>query len=825
LQTENVLEVLAMGDLIHDLRYGVRMLTKNPGFTAVAVITLALGIGANTAIFSVVYGVLLRPLPYPHPNSIVMLSRTYRGQVDYPAFGSAEFAFWQEHRKPFEYLSASTDVGFDLAGGSRAERVEGLRVSSEYFHVLGVEPELGRDFRPEEDRLGGANVAILSNGLWKRQFGADPKVIGKAILLDGTPYTVVGVMPAGFTSLPAAEVWTTIGQVANTIGSGGNYEVMGRLKAGVTRAQASAYLSAFSAVYVTRFMKHLRESMAKQISFGVFPRQYVLSVGYKVRTPLLVLLGAIGFVLLIACVNVANLQMARAATRGREIAVRTALEAGRRRIFRQLLTESVLLALLGGALGLVVAEWGLHFLLALTPAELPRAHQIFLDRWALGFTALIALVTGILFGLAPALQASKVNLNESLKEGSGRSSASRNHRRLAAGLVSAEFALSLILLIGSGLLIETFARLLWTNPGFDVHHVLTLQIWTTGGHYKSQTALTNFYQDVINRIHRIPGVHGATVVTAGLPLERGGNLGVRIEGRGQWRETDYREVTPGYFGVMGIPLLRGRSLTRSDSVDAAKVAIVNQAFARRYFAGRDPLGAHIALSDGAQPGISNVRLVAGVAGDVKSEMNEPAPPTVFIPVAQASFSTDQLFQGWFPTSILVRTDGNPLALSRQIESAVSDVDPNLPIGHVRSMEQVLSVSLAFQRFLMTLMSVFAGLALVLAAVGIYGVLSYWVSQRTHEIGIRMALGAQKHDVLRAIIRQGLTLAAVGVAVGLAAAFILTRFIASLLYEVKPADPMTFIVVALLLTAVALLACYIPARRATKVDPMVALRYE
>ncbi|HEV2416698.1 MAG TPA: ABC transporter permease [Terriglobia bacterium] len=813
-----------MNTILDDLRFGLRMLGKNPGFTCVAIITLALGIGANTAIFSVVYGALLRPLPYPHPDRIVMLSRTYRGQVDYPAFDSREFAFWQEHRKPFAYLSASTDVGFNLAGGSHAERVEGLRVSSEYFHVLGVEPALGRDFRPEEDRIGGASVAILSNGLWRTQFGADPRVIGKAILLDGSPYTVVGVMPAGFASLPAAEVWTTIGQVANTIGSGSNYEVMGRLKAGVTREQASAYLDAFSAQYASQFIKHIREDQAKQIGFGVFPRQYVLSVGENYRTPLLVLFAAIGFVLLIACVNVANLQMGRAAARSREIAVRTALGAGRWRLFRQLLTENVLLGLAGGAVGLFVAEWGLHFLLLLAPADLPRANQIFLDRWALGFTALVAIATGILFGLAPALQASQVNLNESLKEGSGRSSVGRNRRRLAAGLISAEFALSLVLLICAGLLIKTFAKLLWTDPGFDPRHVLSMQIWTTGGHYKSQAELANFYEGIVDRLQRIPGVRGATVIAAGLPLERGGNLGVQIDGRAPWRGTDYREVTPGYFSVMGIPLLRGRPFTGSDSADATKAAIINQTFARRYFPGRDPLGAHLVLP-GFQLAATNAPIVVGIAGDVKSQVDQPVPPTVFIPVAQADYGTDQLFQGWYPTSILLRTAGNPLALSRQVARAVSDANPNLPVGHVRSMEQVLSVSLAFQRLLMTLMSLFAGLALVLAAVGIYGVLSYGVSQRTREIGIRMALGAQKADVLRMVIGNGIKLALIGVGVGIIGALASTRLISSLLFDVQATDPETFVIVSLVLVGIALLACWIPARRAAKVDPMVALRYE
>jgi predicted permease len=806
-----------MNTLFHDLRYGLRMLARNPGFTAVAVLTLALGIGANTAMFSVVNGVLLRPLPYPQAGRIVEICRTYRGQLDMANFGASEFAFWKSHGDPFQYLAADTPVGFNLAGASRPERVRALRVSTEYFHVLGIQPALGRDFLPDEDRIGGPNVAILSEGVWKRDFGADWQVTGRAILLDGAPYTVIGVMPSGFQSIPPVDLWTTIGQVAHTIGSGSNYEVIGRLKPNLSRKQADSYLATLTKPYLTQFLPRVSENTGKDISFAAFPYRYVLTS--DLRVPLLVLFGAIGFVLLIACVNVANLQMARAATRNREIAVRTALGAGRGRIFRQLLTENVLLAGVGAALGLLLAYWALVFLVALAPPDLLGAREISLDRWALGFTALVAVLAGILFGLAPAFQASRTDLNESLKESGGRSITRR--QRLGAALAAGEVALSLVLLVGSGLLIETFANLLRTNPGFDPRHILSLQIWTTGSKYKSGGELANFYESIIRRIEAIPGVESATVVAAGLPLERGGNVPLRIDGQknAEWFSADYREITPEYFHTMGIPSLHGRFFAAADSHDANPVAIINAALARRYFPGRNPIGEHLNLMDVGHPEI------VGVVGDVKSFLNEPAEPSTFIPMAQASYDVDQLFQAWFPTCILVRAAQKPLGVRRAVENALREADPNLPIGEVRSMEEVLSFSIAFQRFLMTLMTVFAGLALTLAAVGIYGVISYSVSQRTHEVGVRIALGATRGTVLRMIVRQGLGLTLIGAAIGLLGALGLTRILKSMLFGVKPTDPLAFVAVSILLVAVALLASYVPARRATKVDPMVALRYE
>ena len=802
----------------NDLRYALRMLLKSRGFTAVAVVTLALGIGANTAMFSVVYGVLLRPLPYPEPERIIQISRTYRGQMEFSGFDAPAFDFWNERRIPFQYLAASTGVGFNLAGAGRPERLNALRVSSEYFHVYGVEPYVGRDFSPEEDGFGGANVAILSYRLWKAHFGGDPRAIGRNILLDGLSYTVIGVMPVGFESIPPAQLWTTIGQVRDSIGSGQNFRVIGRLKPGVSNEQASGYLAGLSQPFVTEHYRWMRESDRQLLSFVAAPYRYVISK--DVRTPLLVLFGAIAFVLLIACVNVANLLLARTAARKREIALRIAQGAGQARIFRQLLTESILLAVLGAVFGLLVALWGLHSLLALAAEAFPRGQQVALNGWVLIFTGGVAVLTGILFGLAPAFQASRINLNESLKEGAGGTAFSVRRRRLSAGMVCAEVALSLILLIGSGLLIRTFASLLTTDPGFDPRQMLTLEIWTTGSKYDSAARLANFYQDLVRRIEAIPGVRSAAVVAAGLPLERGGNTnpGVRIGGQLEFPSVDYREITPGYFRTLGVPLLAGRWFTERDTPTSAKVAIINSAFARQYFPNQNPVGQHLISDDAAVE-------IVGEAGDVRSSLNEAAPPTFFVPVAQASYETDQLFQGWFPTSILVRVAVKPLTLSRAVENAVREADPNIPIGHVQSMEDVLSISLAFQRLLMTLMSVFAGLALMLAAVGIYGVLSYWVRQRTHEIGIRIALGAAAHDVLKLVVKQGAVLTAIGLVAGLVAAFGLTRLIAGLLYGVRPIDPLTFVAVSLILTAVALLASYIPARRATKVDPMVALRYE
>ncbi len=807
-----------MNTLIQDVKYALRTLGRNPGFTAVALLTLALGIGANTAMFSVVYGVLLRPLPYPEPESMIEISGILRGRPLEAGFTANAFDYWKQHRDPFESVAASVGQGFNLVGAGQAERIRALRVSPQFFQVFGVRPILGREFIPDDDRAGGPDVAVLNYSLWREHFNGDSSAVGRSVSLDGVPYTVIGVMPQGFASNPPADLWTTIEPVRDSMGSGMNYEIIARIRPGVSQQQASSYLGALSQPFAEENYSWLKAGDRKALSFWAAPFRYVISS--DARQPLLVLFAAVGFVLLIACVNVANLLVARTAGRGRELALRSALGAGRARILRQVLTESVLLAAFGGALGLLVAYSGLDYLLSLAPDVLPRAEHIGLNTWALLFTAGTALLTGILFGIAPAFQAAGTGVNETLKESEGRASLSLHRRKLSAAMVCAEVALSLILLIGSGLLIRTFIGLLSTDPGFNPRNLLTLQIWTTGSKYDSTPALHAFYQEVQRRVQAIPGVQSASIVAAGLPLERGINLnpGVVLNGRVENPSVDYREITPDYIQTLGVPLLAGRNFQLADSFDASKVTMINAEFAREYFKDQNPVGKSLTLD-------KDQLEIVGVVGDVRSSLNEPPPPTFFVPLAQASFKTDQFLQAWSPTSILVRTAVNPLSLSHAVQAAVRDADPNIPIGHVRSMEEVLAVSLAFQRLLMALMSVFAGLALLLAAVGIYGVLSYAVRQRTREIGIRLAMGAQRHDVLRLVVGQGFRLALAGLIIGVAGALALTHYLSSLLFGVKPNDPLTFVAVSLALLAVALLAAYVPALRATKVDPITALRHE
>jgi len=825
-----------METLWQDIKYAFRTLGKIPGFTALVVLTLALGIGANTAMFSVVYGVLLRPLPYPQPDRITQISISYNGQLDYSGFNAREFDFWRAHSEPFSYVADTTGVGFNLSGGSQPLRVRALRVSRDYFRVMGVPPMLGREFTQDEDSVNGPNVAILGYGLWKSQFGADAGIVGKTISLDSKSFTVAGVMPAGFQNVglrgnsdTSIDLWTTIAQVDHSIGDGINYTVIARLKPGVSAAQANSYLGIAMKDFVKQFPSQ-RFSPRAHASFSAEPIRTMASFGY--RTPLLVLFGAIGFVLLIACVNVANLLMSRAAARGKEIAIRTALGAGRGRLFQQLLTESLLLAVLGGALGLLFAYWGLDLLLALAPTDLPRAHAIFLDGWALGFTVVTSLVTGIFFGLAPAFQSSKADLNNSLKENVGRATSGTGRRRLRSALAVSEIALSLVLLTGAALLIETFTNLLHTNPGFDPRPILTLQTWTTGQKFtplpdnatpaqmNSRSAeISRFYERILDKVQAIPGVRGAAVVGEGLPLDYGGNdfAWLLSEGEAHGISADIRSVSPDYFRAMGIPLLEGRLFSNADSPGSAKVLVINQEFVREKFPNRNPIGQSL-------NGGGTMREIVGVVGDVKSQLGEAPPPTFFIPLAQDPGEI-QGFQAWFPVSIVVRTTQPPLSLSHAVETAVHDAEPDLPIGHIQSMEQILSTSLAFQRFLMTLMSVFAGLALILAAVGIYGVMAYSVGQRTHEIGVRMALGARPRDVLMMVVRQGMLLTVVGLIAGLAGAFATTRLLSGELYDVQATDPIVFAIVVGLLAFIAFLACYIPARRAAKVDPLIALRYE
>jgi putative ABC transport system permease protein len=805
-----------------DLRYGLRVLRKSPGFTAVAVLTLALGVGANTAIFTVVYGVLLRPLPFPEPDRIVQLAESYKTLSDEMDLTWMQLERLRQFGQPFEHIAGYTESGFNLSTGTQAEHVRGNPISAEYFQVFGVRPLLGRDFLPEEDRGEGQHVVILSHSLWMRRFGGEPSSIGKSVLLNGDPYTVVGVMPASFDPRAntgmnrgrAVDLWVPLALVAKTVGNGENIPVLARLKAGVTPAQLQAQMEIVTKDFRVQYPGDVGKEL--QISF----RPYQRMIGLEMRPFLIVLLGAIGFVLLIACANVANLLLARSGSRGREIAVRIALGASRGRLLRLLLTESMLIAIVGGVGGLLVAAAGLGSLLAIAPVDLPRVNDIHLDSTVFAFTFLVALLTGVLFGLAPALYATRTNLSETLKEGEGRASAGAGRARLRQGLVIGEFALSLVLLTGAGLMIATFAKLMNTDPGFDPHRVLTMQFWLVGSKYNSTPEIMNFNRAIEQRLQSLPGVEAAGVVAAGLPLERGGNNWVQLPGakENEGFSADYREITPGYFAALGTQLKLGRLFTEADSDASNRVVIINEAFALKYFANRNPLGERLNLA-------RVISEVVGVVGDVKSYMDQPAEPTTFVAAAQARYNTSKLFEGWFPRSIVVRTNGNPLSLSQAVREAVAAVDPLVPTGSIRSMDQVLTHSLALRSFMMLLLSLFGGLALVLASVGIYGVISYAVAQRTREIGVRMAIGAQPADVLKMVLGDGLKLLLIAVVFGVTAALALTRLLEGMVYGVSLRDPVIFVVVNLVMVVVALFACYVPARRAMRVDPMVALRYE
>ncbi len=810
-----------MRTLWQDLRFGARLLAKAPGFTAIAVLTLALGIGATTAVFSVVYGVLLRALPFPEPDRLVQLAESYKTETGEMSLDMRGWEHLQQYTQVVERYGAYTMAGFNLATGTEAEHIRGMPVSSGYFQTLGVHPALGRDFLPEEDRGEGQRVAILGHNLWVRHFGGDPGEVGQKILLNGEAYTVIGIMPPGFDAFAssfdadaAPELWVPLALVAKTAGSGANIDVLARLKRGAGAAELQAQM----AVVTQDFHKMFAGDQPQEWQMLFVPYQRM--VGVEVRPYLLVLLGAIGFVLLIACANVANLLLARGGARGREMAVRIAMGASPWRLLRQLLTEAMLIALAGGALGFAFAGAGLGTLLALAPVNLPRVEDVHLNGAVLTFTLLVALVTGVLFGVAPAAYAMRTNLNDTLKDGAGRASAGAGRARLRQGLVIGELAISLVLLTGAGLMIATFAKLLNTNPGFNPHHVLSMQFWLTGSKYRTTPEIANFYRALEQRIGGLPGVEDTAVVAAGLPLERGGNNGVRIAGEqeSEFHSVDYREITPGYFATLGVPLKQGRLFTSADSEKSAPVVIVNEAFVRKYLSGREALGEHVQVS-----GVWSE--VVGVVGDVKSYVDQPPEPATFIPAAQASFGTSKLFEGWFPRSILVRTSGDPLRLSQPVREAVKSVDAGVPTGGIRSMDQVLSRSLALRSFLMALLSLFGALALVLASVGIYGVMAFAVSQRTREIGVRMALGARSRDVLRLILAEGLRLVLAGVALGLIAAFFLTRLLQGMIYGVSLHDPLVAVAVNVIMIAIAVLACCAPARRAMRVDPIESLRYE
>lgn len=820
-----------METLFQDIRYGLRLLIKRPGFTAVAVIALGLGIGANSAIFSVVNGVVLRALPYKDPDKLTIvwskrpLLQAKVGAAEFPV-SAGDFIDWRDQNQVFEQIAAFHTQPFNITGAGEPEFLGGVRASASLFSLLGVEPKLGRTFTPEEDQPGAERVVVISHGLWERRFGADPHIIGQKLSLNDEPYTVVGVLPRGFQfprkgEMPAgfqfprqADFYTPLAwSPAQATNRGRNFlAVVARLKPGVTVEQAGAEMDAIA----ERLKQQYPQTNANKEVFLVPLHQQVVG---KVRTALLVLLGAVGFVLLIACANVANLLLARAASRQKEIAIRTALGASRMRVIRQLLTESLLLSLVGGTLGLLLALWGIELLLTISPINLPRVDTVSIDGRVFAFTLVISLLTGIGFGLAPAIQVSKPDLNDALKEGGRSSPVGFRHNRFRSLLVVSEVALSLVLLIGAGLMIRSFVTLLNVDPGLNAQNVLTLDIGLPRTKYTGPQQIA-FFQQVISRMQALPGVQSAGAVYP-LPLsgaEEG--MGFAIEGRpvtnpGESFNAGPRWVSADYFKVMSIPLLRGRELTERDGPDSTRVLVISEAMARAYWPDEDPIGKRVAFDQ--TNGAPNWREIVGVVRDVKhSSLDATSKPEMYIPFAQ--------FPIFFQTVVL-RTTGDPLSLVAAARSEVLAVNKDQPISNIHTMEELLSNSIAQRRFNMLLLSVFAAVALLLSAVGIYGVMSYSVAQRTHELGLRMALGAQSSHVVALVVRQGMTLALIGVGVGLAASFALTRIMASLLYGVSTTDTLTFSLIALLLASVALLACYLPARRATKVDPMVALRYE
>ncbi|HVG21247.1 MAG TPA: ABC transporter permease [Blastocatellia bacterium] len=823
-----------METLLQDLRYGIRMLMKRPGVTAVAVVALALGIGANSAIFSVVNTVLLRALPYSDPDRLMMVKETNlpRGEADV-GVSTPDFREWRDRNQVFELMAAYAPRNFNISGGGEPERVRGVVTSTDLFGLLGVNPAQGRTFRPEEEQFGNHRVVVLSHGLWQRRFGADPGLVGQPITLNGEKFSVIGIMPAGF-QFPdkKAALWTPLAFAPDdSYNTRGNYwlNVIARLKPGVTKAQAQSDMKSVA----ERIESEFKENGGMGASVVSLREDTVRNV----ESALVLLLTAVAFVLLIACANVANLLLARSASRQKEIAIRTSLGANRSRVVRQLLTESLLLALAGGTLGLLLALWGVDVLVSLSPEDLPRLNEIKIDSGVLIFTLGLSLLTSLIFGLAPALQTSKPDLNESLKEGSRGSTTGVGSRRVRGMLVVAEVAIALVVLICAGLMINSFMRLRNVSPGFKTDNILTLSIALPESRYPDSHAERSsaFFQELIGQVRALPGVEAAAV-SSSIPFSGGGwGKLFSVEGRPYPTSLEdmpviqYRQLSNDYFQTMGIPVARGRAFNDQDTSESVRVAVINETLARRFFAEEDPIGKRVFMGPPEEimppgllpPGFRFQRYtVIGVVSDVKHDgLDQPVRPEAYTLHAQGG---DERTRTMY---VAVRTNSDPSNLVAAVRSQVLNIDKDQPIANVMTMEKRLSDSFSQQRFITLLLGVFAGVALILAGVGLYGVMSYSVTQRTHEIGIRMALGARASDVLRMVVSQGLRLTALGICIGLAGALLLTRLMRSLLFGVSATDPLTFAAISLLLTGVALVACFVPARRATKVDPMVALRYE
>ena len=822
---------IMINTLWQDVRYAVRLLLKSPGFAIIAIITLGLGIGANTALFSVVNGVLLNPLPYPHPDRVVAVA----GMA--PGFGEASISYpdyldWLRDNHSFSSLAAYRSFqSFNWTRQSDTERVSAVEVTANFFSTLGVRPILGRSFTPAEDQINGAPAVILSGGLWKTKFASSHAVIGKTMNLDGTDYTIVGVLPPSFyfccrrINFVLSDVYVPLGASNNPWMQDRKFHpgirALGRIKQGVTLAQARADMNRIESNLASQYPEAdkgegtsvvpVKEEMVKDI-----------------RPFLLVLLAAVGFVLLIACVNVANLLLARSTGRAREFAIRAALGASQGRVIRQLLTESVLLAICGGALGLLLATWGTSAALAILPSTLPRSQNVRIDPHVLLFTVIVSLLAGILFGLAPALKTSHPDLHETLKEG-GRGASGAKYRTQGIFVV-VEMALAVVLLIGAGLTIRTLVGLWSVNPGFDPHNVLTFNVgFPSSTANESAAGIRATLRQVSNKIAAVPGVTAVSPMNGAFPMYEESDMVFWLDGTPKPATQDsmpdalWYIAGPDYLKVMHIPLLRGRFLGPQDDANSPDVCVIDEDLARKYFPNQDPIGKRLDFTQ-----VFKQLQIVGVVGHVKEfGLDEDASSPIHEQFYTSSFQMpDNLIKAFFNSSgFVVRTDGSPDAFIGSIRNAVHGFNSKAVVFGTDTMDHIVSQSLASRRFAMILLAIFAGLALVLASIGIYGVISYIAGQRTHEIGIRIALGAQRSDILKIVLAQGAGLALIGVAIGLAASVGLTRLMTKVIYGVSTLDPLTFACVAIVLTLVALAACYIPARHAMRVDPMVALRYE
>ena len=816
--------------LFTDLRYAVRMLARNPVVTAMTILMLALGIGANTAIFSVVNGAVLRPLSFPVADDLMVVYRSYPPGDQWASNSVPRFVFWRANNEALEGLAAHALAasGFNLLTDGTPERVIGTRVSFDFFSVFATPPALGRDFVASDDRPGAAQVVILSDRLWHRRFGGDPDTLGTSLVLNDEPYAVVGIAQPGFTYPSQAELWTPL-QIDPGSRERANYlTLVGRLRPDLSLDQAQSAMTLLARQHYEADPEIGRESE------NLLLRPLGDHLYGHLRTSLLVLLGAVGFVLLIACVNVANLQLARSTARRKEIALRTVLGASGGRIVRQLLTESLLLAALGGGVGVALAWWLVPTLVAIGPASLQQLPNLGLDVNVLLFAGAVSVGTGLLFGLVPALQTARTDLNDSLKEGSTRVLGARGEGMTRHMLVVSEVALALVLMIGATLLARSLAGLRDTDPGFRADHVLTAKLALPEARFTDATTLDEFNRRVLDEIGAVPGID-STAIAMSLPLELGPDLpfiinaqyvqGSDTEGVG---DAQYRAVSPDYFSTLEIPLVRGRPFTEQDVTGTPGVVVVNEALARRHWPGEDPLGQLLTIGPPYVPELADPapRQVVGVVGDVREMgLDAEAPDVLYVPMAQIPQAALVRFVQLLPENLVMRTAVAPATVTRAVRDAVWAVEPRQPVSSVLTMDEIVARSLGSAQFNMLLLGLLSGVALLLAAVGIYGVLSYLVGQRTREIGVRVALAASGRDVQRMIIGQGMATVLIGVGVGLFGAFALTRLMASLLYRISTLDPVTFVTASLLLTFVAFVATYVPARRASSMDPAVALRYE